>query len=169
MAEVPKIEIDMDKECSRCEAKGVTDSGLCLTCIGQMAMEEAIEEEQIEEEDLEKPIYSSELIQFDFTKEEKIELGLEVAEKLGSLRRIESQKKSAAAGFAASEKQMALELDELSRKIEDGFEMRRENCIVSYDDNLHMVYVVLEHDKSGFIIKQRKMTSSEMQRSLPEF
>lgn len=111
--------------------------------------------------------YSLELVEINFTLEEKVELGLKVAEQVRKLKRIESQKKSAAADFTAREKQANLEIDELTRKIDDGFEMRRENCIVQYDDATHMVHFILEHDESGFIIKQRKMTPSEMQRALP--
>lgn len=111
--------------------------------------------------------YSLELVQIDFTKDEKIELGLRVAEQVQELKIIDRQKKSAAAGFTAREKQANLEIDELAQKLEDGYEMRRENCIVQYDDPTHMVHFILEHDESGFIIKQRKMTPSEMQRALP--
>ena len=113
--------------------------------------------------------YSLELVQIDFTPEEKIELGLKVAEQVKKLKSIESQKKSAMADFTAREKQANLEVDELARKIDDGFEMKRMNCRVQYDDPTHMVHFILEHDESGFIIKQRKMTPSEMQRALPEF
>ena len=111
--------------------------------------------------------YSLELVKIEFTPEEKIELGLKVAEQVRTLKSIESQKKSAMADFTAREKQANLEIDELARKIDDGFEMRRENCIVQYDDATHVVHFILEHDERGVIIKQRKMTPSEMQRSIP--
>ena len=111
--------------------------------------------------------YSLELVKIDFTPEEKIELGIQVAEQVRKLKIIEVQKKSAAADFTAREKQANLEIDEIARKLGDGFEMRRENCVVRYDDSLHMVHFILEHDESGVIVKQRKMTPSEMQRALP--
>lgn len=116
-----------------------------------------------------KTEYSLEHVRIDFTAEEKIDLGLKVAEQVRNLKSIEAQKKSANADFTAREKQANLEIDELARKLEDGFEMRRENCIVQYDDPTNMVHFILEHDKNNTIIKQRKMTPSEMQRSLPEF
>lgn len=121
----------------------------------------------MDNEGSEELAYSMELVQINFTKDEKIELGQEVSRLLEKLKRIERQKKSAAAEFAAREKQAALEIDDLTRKIDDGFEMRRENCIVRYDDATNMVHFVLEYDESNFIIKQRKMTPSEMQRTLP--
>ena len=152
-----ELNIDMDVECSRCEQKGAAPNGLCLTCISA----------QLEEEEPEGPMYSMELVQIDFTKDELIELGRLVAEQVRRLKTIESQKKSAAAEFTAREKQAALEIDDLTRKIDDGFEMRRENCVVHYDEPTHMVHFILEHDESGNIVKQRKMTPSEMQRSLP--
>ncbi len=111
--------------------------------------------------------YSLELVKIDFTPEEKIELGLKVAKQIQELKVIDSEKKSAAADFLAREKQASLEMNKIARKLEDGFEMRHENCIVQYDDSTHMVHFILEHDESNIIIKQRKMTPSEMQRSLP--
>ena len=176
--ELVELVIDMDVKCSRCEQKGATPSGLCLTCINAQLEEEepSTEDEEImeglervrtEEGESEGPVYSMELVQINFTKDEKIELGKEVADLLRRLKNIESQKKSATADFAAREKQTALEIDDLSRKIEDGFEMRRENCIVQYDDPTHMVHFIQEHDTSGVIIKQRKMTPNELQRALP--
>ncbi len=111
--------------------------------------------------------YSLELVKIDFSPEEKIELGLKVAELHRKLKSIESQLKSTKADFTAREKQANLEIDELLRKIDDGFEMRRENCLIRYDDGNHMVHFILEHDENQFIIKQRKMTASEMQRTLP--
>lgn len=35
MTEIPKLEIDMDKECERCHEMGATPSGLCLECIAE--------------------------------------------------------------------------------------------------------------------------------------
>lgn len=111
--------------------------------------------------------YSIELVKIDFTQDELIDLGLKVAEQVRKLKSIEAQKKSAMADFTAREKQANLEIDELARKLEDGFQMCRENCRVQFDDSTHMVHFILEYDESNIIIKQRKMTSSEMQRTLP--
>ena len=121
--------------------------------------------------------YSLELVKIDFTADEKIKLGLKVAEQIQELRVIDSEKKSAAADFLAREKQASLEMNKIARKLEDGYEMRHENCIVEYDDATHMVHFILEREHLDnpakkpmkIIVKQRKMTSSEMQRSLPEF
>ncbi len=33
---IPSLEIDLDKECSKCSEEGVTKSGLCLKCIAQV-------------------------------------------------------------------------------------------------------------------------------------
>jgi putative DNA primase/helicase len=40
MTDTPKITIDMDKTCSQCGEPGVTESGLCLSCIGKAAIDE---------------------------------------------------------------------------------------------------------------------------------
>jgi putative DNA primase/helicase len=39
MTEKADITIDLDKTCTRCGAKGVTESGLCLKCVGIVAMD----------------------------------------------------------------------------------------------------------------------------------
>lgn len=115
----------------------------------------------------EKKETSIELVEMKFTPDEKIELGLKVAEQIRTLKRVESQKKSAVADFTAREKSANLELDELSRKIEDGFEMRREECEVQYDDELKMVHFVIYQDGVPLVVKQRKMTPDEVQRKIP--
>ena len=155
MPEIPTLEINVNVECTQCHEMGVTPSGSCLKCVADNLRD--------------KTEYSLELVRIDFTPEEKIDLGLKVAKQVRELKSIEAQKKSAMADFTAREKQANLEMDELARKIDDGFEMRRENCRVQWDDPTHMVHFILEHDESNFIVKQRKMTPSEMQRSLPEF
>lgn len=151
----------------------VYDSLQALIDAGHVQAEEEAEFESMVEEAIKDPeppeelVYSMELVRIDFTKDELIDLGLDAADSIRKLKSIEAQKKSAVADFVAREKQVSLEVDELMRKIEDGFEMRRENCLVRYDDPTHMVHFILEHDERGVIIKQRKMTPSEIQRSLP--
>ena len=39
MTEKADITIDLNKTCTRCGAKGVTESGLCLKCVGIVAMD----------------------------------------------------------------------------------------------------------------------------------
>jgi len=111
----------------------------------------------------EKTEYSLELVKIDFTPEEKIDLGLQVAEQVRLLKSIEAQKKSAAADFTAREKQANLEIDELARKLEDGFEVRQEMCLVEYDHALNMVHYIFEQDGKRIIVEQRKMTADEKQ------
>lgn len=111
--------------------------------------------------------YSMELVKMEFKPEEKIELGLKVSEVIRSIKKIDQEKKSANAEFTAQEKSANLELDELTRKIEDGFEMRREECEVQYDNDLKRVHFVLMQNGVPVIVKQRKMTPDEIQMSLP--
>ncbi len=111
---------------------------------------------------------SLELVEMKFTPDEKIELGLKVSGIIRNLKKIDREKKSASADFAAREKSENLELDELTRKIEDGFEMRREECEVQQDNDLKMIHFVMHMDDgSKLIVKQRKMTPDEIQMSLP--
>ncbi len=111
--------------------------------------------------------YSLELVKMDFTDNEKIELGLKVAEQVRRLKSVERQKKSAVADFKASEEAANLEIDELTRKIDDGFEMRREECEVQHDNKLKMVHFVLEVSGVPVIVKQRKMSPDEIQLEIP--
>ena len=149
--ETKTIEIDIDKECSQCGEKGVGESGLCLKCVAAELKKET----------------SIELIKMDFTDEEKIDFGRKISELVRKLKSIESQKQSAAADFKASEKQTNLEIDELVRKIDDGFEMRRENCEVRYNDSKKEVDFLLEVDGEMVTVKTRKMTPNEIQQDLP--
>lgn len=151
--ETKTLEIDMDKECSQCGEKGVGEAGLCLKCIADKLKNE--KETSIE------------LIKMDFTDEEKIDFGRKISELVRKLKSIESQKQSAAADFKASEKQTNLEIDELVRKIDDGFEMRRENCEVSYNDLRKEVDFLLDIDGEIVVVKTRKMTPNEIQQCLP--
>ncbi len=111
--------------------------------------------------------FSLELVKMDFTDNEKIALGLKVAEQVKRLKSIERQKKSAVADFKASEEAANLEIDELTRKIDDGFEMRREECEVQHDNKLKMVHFVLFIDDIPVIVKQRKMSPDEIQLGIP--
>ena len=153
--DTPALEIDTDKECERCHEMGAGKGGLCLDCVA--AKLKADNEKET----------SMELVEMKYTPDEKIALGLKVAEQIRTLKRIESQKKSATADFTAREKSASLELDELSRKIEDGFEMRREECEVQYDNELKRVDFVIYQDGVPLVVKQRKMTPDEIQRTIP--
>lgn len=151
--EITTLKIDMDVECSKCGDKGSAPNGLCLKCIADNLKNE--KETSIE------------LIKMDFTDEEKIDFGHNISKLVRKLKSIESQKQSAAADFKASEKQTNLEIDELVRKIDDGFEMRRENCEVSYNDLKKEVDFLLEVDGEMVTVKTRKMTPNEIQQNLP--
>ena len=49
------------------------------------------------------------------------------------------------------------------QKIDDGFEMRHEDCLVEYDHNLNMVHYIFEHNGKRIVVEQRKMTADEKQ------
>ena len=107
--------------------------------------------------------YIKKLIKVDFTQDELLELGIKLTDLIRLVKTCESQKPAAAADFTSRIKQTNLLIDEAMQKIDDGFEMRYEDCLVEHDHNLNMVRYVFEHNGQRIIIEQRKMTGDEKQ------
>lgn len=107
--------------------------------------------------------FSKEFIEVKFTEEEIKDIGMQMAKKTTELEKVESQKSSSAAEFTSRIKQKRLELGEASRKIQDGYEMRYEDCEVSRDVESKMVRFYFNDE----LVKERRMTPDEIQMSLP--
>lgn len=106
---------------------------------------------------------SNEFIEVKFTGEEITDIGMSMAKKVTELERLESQKSAAAADFTSRIKQKIIEINEASRKIQDGFEMRYEDCDVVMNHENHRVYFYFRDER----VKDRKMTPDEIQMPLP--
>jgi hypothetical protein len=88
-----------------------------------------------------------------FIDDELIGLGYSMGQKIRNLKIVESEKKSVAADYAAREKSLALEVDEMSRKLNDGWEMRDKPCFVFKDFATDQVYWFLCDDLIDFPIE----------------
>lgn len=84
-----------------------------------------------------------ERVRHDFNQAEIAEFGREVARGVRALKVVESERKSIAAQYASQEKTLAIEIDEFSRKIGDGYEMRRKACYCLKDFKNEQVYYFL--------------------------
>ena len=107
--------------------------------------------------------YIKKLIKVDFTQDELLELGMKLTELIRQVKSAESQKTAAAADFTSRIKQANLLIDDTMQKIDDGWEMRREDCLVEYDHNLNMVHYIFEQNGNRVMVEQRKMTADEKQ------
>jgi hypothetical protein len=110
-----------------------------------------------------EPEYIKKLIKVDFTQDELLELGMKLTDLIRLVKLCESQKTAAAADFTNRIKQTNLLIDEAMQKIDDGWEMRHEQCLVEYDHTHNIVYYIFEHNGQRIIVEQRKMTADEKQ------
>jgi len=109
------------------------------------------------------PEISTEFIKAILTEDEIRELGLEMAKKFSEVELLDSQKSATAADFTSRIKAKNLEINSASRKIQDGFEMRYEDCEVVHDFELRLVQYFYRGEK----VKDRKMTDDEIQAKIP--
>jgi len=106
---------------------------------------------------------SREFIEVKLNEDEIKELGLTMAKNVSELENLESQKSATAADFTSRIKAKNIEINSASRKIQDGFEMRYEDCNVENDFKAQMVTFFF----GGKLVKDRKMTQDEIQMELP--
>ncbi len=82
-----------------------------------------------------------EMVRHDFSDKEKADLGKEVAEKIKERISLDGERKSIAKDYSAAIDKLDLSVKELSNKIHDGYEMRRELCYIFFDyKNRKVVY-----------------------------
>ncbi len=110
--------------------------------------------------------YVKKLIKVDFTQPELLELGIKLTELIRQARSLETQKAAAAADFTSRIKQANLQMDSITQKIDDGWELRYEECLVEHDHALNMVRYIFEQDGKRIVVEQRKMTGEEKQMDL---
>jgi len=113
-----------------------------------------------------KQEYASKMVKVNFTQAEMVDLGGRLAEQHQDFEDLEIQKSAASSDFTARIKAVRLAIAGLFRKIKDGFEMQRHDCLVEYDYNLNMVHYVFERNGLRTIVEQRSMTPAERQVAL---
>jgi len=87
-----------------------------------------------------------ERVRHNFSQSELVDFARQLAKKYRTLRTIESEKKSIAAQYTSREKQVGIEIDEITSNVNDGFEMRKKPCIELKDYKGKIVYYFLADD-----------------------
>lgn len=105
------------------------------------------------------------LIKHDFSEKELLELSRDMVCAQNRAYELEDQRKSSDADFKGKIKAEELVVKECSRKVHDGYEMRREPCTVEYDNENRVVRYYRQDN--GRLAKERAMTPEEMQQELP--
>jgi len=101
----------------------------------------------------------------DFTSDERLEMGRELAQGHNRLAAIDDEEKSMKATVKEKRTGVELMIGSLSRKLNDGYEMENQLCMLTYDQP--NVGEVTYTDPSGKVVKTRPMTISERQEELP--
>lgn len=148
--EVPTIEINMDKECSRCGKLGAAQNGLCLDCIAKRF--NTVRKEK-------------RLCRYEFSKEEKSDIASDLANAVADLQRMDDNKKSVMSQIKSEmdAKQSAINL--AAERHRSGFEMRKIECEVVYayvDDVVRWI-----RTDNGEVAHERKMRPDERQMKIP--
>jgi len=79
-------------------------------------------------------------VKHNYLDDELIAFGYALGQKYRSIRAVQSEKKAVVADYAAREKSLESEIDEISGKINAGFEMRGKDCFKMYDFKGGVVY-----------------------------
>ena len=106
---------------------------------------------------------SREFIQVNLSDDEIQNLGLEMAKMVSEVETLESQKSATTADFTAKIKAKTIEITSASRKIQDGYEMRYEDCDFVDNHITNTRYFMFNGEK----VSERKMTQDEIQMGLP--
>jgi hypothetical protein len=108
---------------------------------------------------------SKELVKYDFTKTELLELGGELAEAAEAVYTLEKAKAASAAHYSAELKRANQIVGELASKRRCGYELREMECRVIFDQPRTGFKTVIRPD-NGQIVRDEPMTRDEMQRTL---
>lgn len=98
----------------------------------------------------------TERVKHNFSDDELITFGYSLGQKYRAIRTVQSEAKATAADYKAREKSLEADIDEVSGKINAGFEMRAKDCFKMYDYAGGVVYWFLCADldpEDGFSAK----------------
>ena len=85
-------------------------------------------------------------VKHNFTDDELITFGYTLGQKYRAIRTVQTEKKAVAADYAAREKSLEADIDEVSGKFNSGFEMRIKDCFKFMDYTEGRVYLFLCED-----------------------
>jgi len=101
---------------------------------------------------------------YDFTEEEKNDMGRELAAQEMKVQRIKDEKKVASDKFKERIKETNNEIDNLSDHVHHGFEMRSYTCRVEQDWANKML--IFRDVNTENVIERRPMKGNELQQNL---
>lgn len=101
----------------------------------------------------------------DFTPEERLEMGRDLAQAHNRLAAIDDEEKSMKATIKERRTGVELAVGSLSRRLNDGYEMENQVCVLTYDEP--NVGEVTYRNPVGAIVKVRPMSVTERQMELP--
>jgi len=93
----------------------------------------------------------TEMVRHNFSEAEINQMAKDISVKIDEAENIKSEKDSVSAKYKSLEKEKAVEIQNLSRAIRDGFDMRREPCFMIRDFKGGLVYYYLCLDLDGKI------------------
>lgn len=113
-----------------------------------------------------RPSHSTELLRHNFTQNELVDMGAQLAEAHSQLATIKSEKAAAVAQFQVREKELALQVERLSGLYTARFQMRSIRCRLEWDKpNTNEVSTIRED--TGEVVRVRAFTPEERQQDLP--
>jgi len=93
----------------------------------------------------------TEMVRHNFSEAEINQMAKDISVKIDEAENIKKEQGSVAAKYKSLEKEKAVEIQNLSRAIRDGFDMRREPCFMIRDFKGGLVYYYLCMDLDGQI------------------
>lgn len=105
-------------------------------------------------------------IRYEFDKDERADLGAQLASVYQERAKLDEEKKSSATQIKEKEAALEAKVGSLSRQISAGFEMRSYDCTLRWDDP-NVGEVSYYRQDNGALIKTRAMTVQERQMDLP--
>ncbi len=103
-------------------------------------------------------------VRHEYTQDEKVALGMELAGAYSQLAGIEEEEKAVKAQFKERSTAVDSRIGTLSRTMQQGFEIQNIPCILRYDEP--NVGEVSYYDPGGNLVKTRAMTDTERQLEL---
>jgi len=105
------------------------------------------------------------LVRHAYTDDERLEMSEDMAEIVAKITDLEEEKSSISSDFNSKIKDRKGKLNDLSRKVREGYEMVELECRVEWDMDagIRRVY----HPGTGRLLDERRMTEEELQNTLP--
>lgn len=105
------------------------------------------------------------VVEYKFSRAEKLELGRDIATAEGEIRQMEAEKANTNARLGAEIKKRKQEMSELAELFRCGYQMREMDCRILLDAPRPGVKTIIRMDTGEVVEDQAPMTPEEMQRN----